>query len=627
MSQTPATQLRFLSGLIAAACLASCATVLNAQRTQRMPTLRLGTRSRCFVSEIGKIQHIEWSASGQPELTVKRYELAFGLRAPRRGSWSWDLPAWILRWKSAQMQLRMAALATVCGDTPLFVLEVDAGRGQRFDLAKTRSIQLADGSCILLRDPIQNEQACVAVLGQGVELEQNSFVVRAEHARFLITIAPDAATALGRLATARYAAAQWIPRLRTSLLLWQAKLPRILQTSDPLYAGFMAALLQLRAQLLTLPGGLVPLDSKLQSSERAPLGTAVFLAQAAQLSGLRTWVQPLRRAARVGRDALEREQLCSLERLLGMPALLATKSQRLAGLPRLVCAWSSGRAEAVLSFDAWLVQQLASAKPARERVLDLLLAKRIPMLLEPRDERACASLLLLGTAQRPLSLLGLAGERAVQKSIAQSQARVLCELLRADGTLGWRGRLRPGARPLAERRTSPLATSWLAELRLEAGDLGGARRALEACERRRAQRPSRLFAWLYGEAGRADLRPQSARAAAAFVRSVLRLRAAETRAATQAARLTGVTVRPLPQLLPRVLPRYANQDAAYLRAYARCEAFCLQLAPRLGKGVRGHVETRALARKLAGPSLQAEIGRLQALASDIERAFEQALMR
>lgn len=418
-----------------------------------------------------------------------------------------------------------------------------------------------------------------------------------------------------RLARLRHGVESWIERAKAQDALLRARGPAMLQEGDPLAAGFELAQRQMQAALAPVGAGLAVFDRvhepRIFDDDPGALPRREALAQAevAQAFSLLGYA----REAKAMRASLRPFASGAARFFAGDEVDAALPEAKSAAIP---C--ECGRRKAVSTFDAALVHALASQGPCSEAVRKALRARRIPMLLEPMDVRASSSLFLLGTRWRRARPGSETASLLVDHapSIARSQARALRELLRADGSCGLRGRLRPGARPGPQLDPSPLASAQLAEMRLRFGDVRGARRALEAVEKIRRSGSSSLRSFATSFAEPDDVRSRDTRAAAAFAAAVHALRQAE--------RASAATGAQEPPPIPRLVSRFANDEPSYRWAIARFEAWAQELMKR-SKPRRSPPAFRNLKRRLGAEDLAAEVARLRAWTIHIEESYERSL--
>ncbi len=388
------------------------------------------------------------------------------------------------------------------------------------------------------------------------------------------TLSSDADEARLRTRWLRIAARQWSDAVATYDLLSRARLAVPLPADDALAAPYARAVRQL-------------LDCRSTDQRR--------LIERSEDHGLRA-AGPL--AVTEAKAAL---------RLAGFAAEadLLEAAPEACDADRFAAALASARAEAVTSFESLVRACRAGVSPERDRLQGLLALHRIPMLVEPADDRLAATLLLVGP--------GDSFVRSLEANVCANQARLLAEVLRPDGTLGWSGPLRPGAKPGPQHASNPLATIWLAEHRLVCDDVDGARRALEALEGVRAASGALGFGWHFDARSR-DPMPESVRSAARFVIAVHALHAAEQRGVSKRETSTS----------PELLHFYPNDDARYAWAFHRAHAWCNTLARPWTKRA---VEVRRWSRVLDRDQLAQETQDLLALSAAIEARFEASLRR
>lgn len=579
MSKTAATHL-ILYRTVAA-------TVLCAWCAAQQPLVRgLGDRARWCIDDRGGVSAVEVYDRAKRVLTHVPVGLRIepenaGNKSPRVVS-SWEIPTGILVHhggvSGSDSKIRWLALEPEWPRVLAIEMRASIGRVVTLEGAATT------------REPNVLHRAGaphVVVRARGAHVEDGRFVIDEARAWIFVTFDADADAARLRLARLRHGATEFLDRARTRAAIWRAGIDARLGRDDALLASFEVAIWQLRAHVRSFGETCV----------------------------VRNWTNDGPRGARRGRSVeldpwgeLEvRRALVDFGLSVGLPNEFAVAEPPGRARPFLdPLAW--GRSEAVLPLDTVVRQVLARGIDAEgwsEQLRAALGAKRVPMLLDPRDDRAVVSLMLLNTPLRPV--------QDFEDAIADCQARCLLELLRADGTLGWMGRLRPGARPGPVLATSPLGTAWLAEARLASGDVSGARRALESLDRVRRSVPGRLFPFAYGGDAGAS-RPRDARAAAAFLTAVQRLVEAEKRTSSP----------PGDIVLPKLLYRYANQEPGYRIAFARCAAWCRHISPSF---TSRRVTVRKLSTVLAEDEITAEISRLQAISAWVEAQFEASRAR
>ncbi|MCB9919338.1 MAG: hypothetical protein H6832_13125 [Planctomycetes bacterium] len=578
MSQATATQLRRFRFAIALAV----ATPLS-EHVARAQTVRCGVDVTWCIDVRGDVRSVEnREPSGASELSGVglRFSTATGRDAAQRPRFRRGATPLILEHVDAGALWQWLSLpsATGYGDV-LMARAVGRGRAVTFEGA---SIQNASSAFVASRT-VERAGARRYLVARFVGFARtgHKLVIDSDEAFVYLTISHSLDDARRRLRLVQHRGLGWFDLASTYDALLGARIKRVTRSDDPLANAYEIAVRQLHDRLS--PDGRSIFDFEADGTSRAvPPHVTRDAADALVNAGLEREGHALLAALEASGDPTRDPERTEVDAL----------------------AW--GRASPVLPLSN-VMRAPPSASVATE--LGALLQRvRIPMLVEPLDDRPAAPLLVVGGQD------GMDVATDHVGNVCANQARSIRELLRIDGTLGWCGRLRPGAKPGPMLECNPLATAWLADARITAGDVRGGRRALEAIENARIRCGGLGFGWHFDD-DVADPRPEHVWAAAAVAGAIQRLCRAEQQTVATMARCDEI---------PDLLHRFANEEPRYRWAFERAYAW----RKTLGKGLRPRdVVVRSWAKKLEGDELDEEIRALLATSAKIEAEFESSLSR
>ncbi|MCA8969005.1 MAG: hypothetical protein KDC95_04455 [Planctomycetes bacterium] len=578
MSQATAAQLRRFWIAIALAV-----AIPLSEHVARAQTVRCGVDVSWCIDVRGDVRSVEVrepSGAGDPCAVGLRFGSVTGHEQGQHPRFRRGVTPSILELvdTGALWQWLSLPSATGYGDV-LMARVVGRGRVMTFEGA---SIENAPSAFVASRVvEASGARRYVVARFVGFARTGHKLVIDSDQAFVYLTISNALDDARRRLRVVQHRGLGWFDLASTYDALLGTRIGRVTRSEDPLANAYAIAVRQLHDRLS--PDGRAIFDFEADGTSRAVPGHVTRDAAAALANaGLEREGHTLLAALEVSRDPaqdLERTEVDAL-------------------------AW--GRASPVLPLSN--VLRAGPSASIETEVESLLRRVRIPMLVDPLDDRPAAPLLLVGGPD----CMDIAADHVA--NVCANQARSIRELLRSDGTLGWCGRLRPGAKPGPMLESNPLATAWLAEARIAAGDVRGGRRALEGIESARIRSGGLGFGWHFDD-DLADPRPDHVWAAASVARAISRLCRAEQQTAA---------AMPRDDAIPDLLHRFANDEPRYRWAFERAHAW----RKTLGKGLRYRdVVVRSWTKKLEGDELDEEIRALLATSAKIEAEFEASLSR